>query len=345
MSLLRDNDTKAKIYMDKPPFAAKPVTQMFTNTAGAGLYIHRDFSTPALSNNVTIKSEKGSEVNVGPIGVQIRNEEGDSISLTAMQAGGGFLSPSYAPRSLNIETVGPHEYKCINSDINMRIIDGGDINIENNSTGLMALGVPAGGLNPVPGIFPFSGNVRLKSRYRNIDLAALGDFSNINIVTKNAKIKLSSKGDVEVHTTGRKVPLVGTPMPATGNIKLTSQLGNIELNALGPTGKVRINGTLGVDIGAAGPVTINSGANILMNGAKILRNGVPADVSIPVTHGGGPTAIPLPPLPIPGVVPPIGPTVPEDGSIPDPQNIPLGGPSLNDYMDGSVIGKGLPGAV
>ena len=334
---LRDNDTKAKIYADNPPFSAKPVTQMFTNTAGAGLYLHRDFSTPTLSNNVTLKSETGSEATVGPLGVQIRNEEGDSINLAGTK-GGDF----YADRSLNISTRGPQEYKCTNSDINMRILDGGDINIENNSTGMMSFGTSPGMMpppTPLPGVFPWSGNIRLKSRYRNIDLAALGDFSNINMVTKNAKIKLDTMGNVEVHTTGLKTP-TGVPIPSTGNIKLTSQQGNIELNATGPTGKVRINGTLGVDIGAIGPVAINSGANIDMKGAAILRNGIAADVSIPVGSGGGPTAIPLPPLPIPGVVPPILPTPPAvPPATPAPQNIPPGlGPTLNDYLDGSVLG-------
>jgi hypothetical protein len=237
--------------------------------------------------------------------------------------------------------MGPQEYKCTNSDINMRIVEGGDINIENNSTGIMVLGVASLWVNPAPGAIPFSGNIRLKSRYRNIDLAALGDFSNINIVTKNAKIKLSSAGDVEVHTTGLKAPETGVPIPDTGNIKLTSQQGNIELNAPGPTGKVRINGTLGVDIGAGGPVTVNSGATINMNGQAILRNGLPSQLAIPVGGGssaGWPTATALPPLPIPGVVPPIPPTIPTDGSVPDPQNIPPGGPSLDDYRDGSVAG-------
>ena len=225
----------------------------------------------------------------------------------------------------------------------MKIVDGGDINFENNSTGIMAFGTTPPGMTPppvpLPGVFPWSGNVRLKSRYRNIDLAALGDFSNINIVTKNAKIKISSAGDVEVHTTGLKTPITGVPIPATGNIKLTSQQGNVELNALGPTSMVRINGTLGVDIGSTvAMVNVNAPIAVNLNAAVINRNGVPADVSIPVGHGGGPTAIPLPPAPLPGVVPPILPTIPAGSEIPDPQNIPPGGPTLNDYKDGSVLG-------
>lgn len=318
---LRDNDTKAKIYANNPPFAAKPVTQMFTNTAGAGLYIHRDFSTPTLSNNVTIKAESDSEVSVGPLGVQIRNEEGDSINLAGSK-GGDF----YADRSLNISTRGPQEYKCTNSDINMRVLDGGDINIENNSTGMMSFGTSPGMMpppTPLPGAYPWSGNIRLKSRYRNIDLAALGEFSDINIVTNLAKIKLNqTTGSIDIFTNG-----------PGGNIKMTSMLGNIELNA--PVGKVSVNGGLGVDIGAptgpvninggplvnvgaTGPVTINSGASIDMKGMTITQNGPPV-----FAYAGLATPVPLPPAPALTVVPPLVPTP----------------PMPNDYVDG-YLGPG-----
>lgn len=224
----------------------------------------------------------------------------------------------------------------------MRVIDGGDINIENNSTGVMSFGAAPGmpqPTNPFPGIFPWSGNIRLKSRYRNIDLAALGEFSNINIVTKNAKIKLDSLGNVEVHTTGLKAPITGTPIPSTGNIKLTSQQGNIELDA--PLGKVRINGGIGVDIGASlpvGMVNVNAPVAVNLNAAVLNRNGLPARE--PCTPGNDYTnSTPLPPASLPGVIPPILPTPLADMGIPDPQNIPPGaGPTLNDYRDGSFLG-------
>ena len=301
---LRDNDNKAKIYADNPPFSAKPVTQMFTNTAGAGLYIQRDFATPTMSNNVTLKSEMDAEVNVGALGVQIRNEEGDSINLAGSN-GGDF----YADRSLNISTKGPQEYKCTNSDINMRVIDGGDINIENNSTGVMSFGAAPGmpqPTNPFPGIFPWSGNIRLKSRYRNIDLAALGEFSDINIVTNLAKIKLNqTTGSIDIFTNG-----------PGGNIKMTSMLGNIELNA--PVGQVLINGGTGVSIGATlGTVGINATAQVAMNAASITNNGVA--VTIPLYSSF------LPAVPTPGIIPPLIAALPGANDYNDGYTVPIGG--------------------
>ena len=191
----------------------------------------------------------------------------------------------------------------------MRVIDGGDINIENNSTGMMSFGSAPGmpqPESPFPGIFPWSGNIRLKSRYRNIDLAALGEFSDINIVTNLAKIKLNqTTGSIEIFTNG-----------PGGNIKMTSMLGNIELNA--PVGQVLINGGTGVSIGSTlGPVGINANALVATTAPSITNNGVA--VTIPTFSSFLPVAIPPSPI-----IPPL---------------IAVS-PGANDYSDGYITPAG-----
>jgi len=199
-----NNDTKAKIYGKNQ----KPVTQAFTNTAGAGLYIHRDFEKVPIANDVTLKSEGGNEVNVGSLGVQISNEEGDSVVLT-----GATKNDMYAKRGLYIETTGPQEYKCVNSDINMRILEGGDVNIENNSAGLRSLG-------------KWFGNIRLKSRFRNIDLVAGSPTSNVNIITPGANIQVDGLGNIKILSTG------GLNFNTIGSMNFTSNTGDINLTSL-----------------------------------------------------------------------------------------------------------------
>ena len=138
---------------DVSPYSkGKPVGQRLTNQTGAGLYIQRNFTASKISNNVTLHAETGEEVNVGSIGVQISNPDGDSIVLTGPES-----TEFHSARSLYVNTDGPQEFKCLTGDINMRIDNGGDINIENNSWGL----------NGVP---PWSGNIRLKSRWKDITL-------------------------------------------------------------------------------------------------------------------------------------------------------------------------------
>ena len=132
------------------------------------------FSPSKISNNVTLKAETGAEVNVGALGVHIRNEHGDSLVIT------GEDNEYLAARSMSVETQGPQEYKCTNSDITMRVVEGGDINIENNSTGVASFGDK------------WSGNVRVKSRNKNVELVGLGDESVVNIITNKAKIQVDN---------------------------------------------------------------------------------------------------------------------------------------------------------
>jgi len=229
--VLRSSDSKAKIYNA----SSQPVTQTFTNSTGAGIYIQRDFSVSKISNNVTLRSEGGEEINTGPLGVQIKNAQGDSIVLN-----GSDPNDDYAARSFALETQGPQLFKCIASDINMLVRNGGDINIENNSFGDM-------------GLDKWYGNVRLKSRYRNIDLAAVGDESYVNIFTQGATIQVDSQGTVKIF--------------GQGSIQLESPQ-DISLNA---GGNVNIYGGGGVQVGSGGAVNIN--------GTSIAHNSIPLQYS------------------------------------------------------------------
>ena len=228
---LRSSDPKAQYYNNK----AQPVTQTFTNAVGAGLYIHRDFSKNKISNNVTLKAETGDEINVGPLGFQVRNPQGDSIVLT-----GSKSNDSYTARSLAIETQSMQEYKCTSSDIKIKVVDGGDINILNDSTGSF-------GLNGVGG--KWSGNIRLKSKERNIDLAALGDESHVNIITQGATIQVDSQGTVKI-----------------------SSVSNIQFES---AQSINLNATQGVNIFGGNGVQIGSNGSVNANGSVVNLNGTP----------------------------------------------------------------------
>lgn len=275
---LRSGDLKAKIYNG----SSQPVTQTFTNSAGAGMYIQRDFSKSKISNNVTIKSENDNEINVGAIGVHIRNNEGDSIVLN-----GSEPNDQYAARSFGIETFASQEYKCTNSDIKMKIVDGGDINLENDSTGLFSISGK------------WFGNIRLKSRFRNIDLAALGPGSHVNIYTLGATIQVDSLGNVKIQTAG------SIDFNAGQNINMTAG------------GFVNIAGGIGSRFGTVEGITE-------LNGPTTLINGVPHEHSLQEAGTAGSKA------------PAAGASIPNPGIATTPAIPPFMVP--NDYLDpgGSV---------
>jgi hypothetical protein len=267
-TVIKDNDPKATTYGSQN----KPTTQSFTNTAGAGLYIQRDYSETSIKNNVIVKSESGEEVNVGPLGVQITNNEGDSIVLNGTDS-----NDAYAGRSLNITTKTSQQYLCLNSDINIRVKDGGDINIENNSTGTMS-------------ITPQHGNIRLKSRYKDITLTA-GHFGNtktgnIHIVTPQGKIRIDGQtGVIELFS--------------LNNIKLNAP--NIDINA---ANRLSLNAGVAVDIGADVSATFNGGNLTQVNSQNILQLNATTHLTdgIPLKHinpTGDIGVTPLPGLPVP----------------------------------------------
>ena len=244
---LRSSDSKASIYNKNN----KPVTQTFTNPVGAGLYIQRDFSDSKISN----------KVNVGPLGFQVRNAQGDSIVLT-----GSEPNDAYAAQSLSIETLSTQEYKCTSSDIKMKIVDGGDINIENDSTGLFSISGK------------WYGNVRLKSANRNIDLAALGPESNVNIITNTAKIKVNgSTGQVEI-------------------------FGNSDVS-INSTGSLSLNAGADISLNAGGPLSLNAQGLTSVNGAAVSLNGLAVTTLNPT--GGDISVV----TPIPGNASPAAPSI------------------------------------
>jgi len=309
---------------DRPIYGSrnKPVTQTFTNIAGAGLYITRDIngkaSPPRITNEVTLKAESGNMISTGSTGTQIRNEHGDCIVLN------GEGNDNYGGRSLNISTRSDQEYKSEIGDVTMKVLDGGDINIINDSTGwnsIGAIGANAGAFTvPTPpgtagGLFPWSGNVRLKSKWRNIDLAAEGPASKINIVTNTAKIQVDA--------------LTGSISIFGGTSLSLNSPGAISLNA---GGAISLNAVGAVTIGAGGMVDINSALVTQVRSSTLTQLAGPISFgTIPITtiNPRGETQVDYAPTPqLPPTPPIILPPAPNDylDGIPKPDTgLPEGG--------------------
>jgi hypothetical protein len=301
---------------DRPIYGSrnKPVTQTFTNIAGAGLYVTRDIngkaSPPRITNEVTLKAESGNMISTGSTGTQIRNEHGDCIILN------GEGTDNYGGRSLNISTRSDQEYRSEIGDVTMKVLDGGDINIINDSTGWNSIGAvgataepPAFPTVPKPpdvagGLFPWSGNVRLKSKWRNIDLAAEGPMSKINIVTNTAKIQVDA--------------LTGSINIFGGTSLSLNSLGSISLNA---ATSISLNAGGFLSLNSVGLTSVNSGTvtNISSAGTTNIEGAITFG-GIPITtiNPAGTSQTPYVPSPI---VPPVPP-------VPIP-------PGPNDYLDGT----------
>lgn len=266
---IRSNDPKAQIYGEN----SKPVTQTFTNSTGAGLYIQREFTKSQIKNNVTLKAEGGTEVNVGPLGLQMRNEDGDCIILNGPEP-----NDAYGARSLVVETFNSQIYKCIAGNIDIRLTQGGDINIENTSFGLYSLP-------------PWFGNVRIKSKYKDISLVTTGPTGKVNIVTNGTQVQIDAFGGVKIVTPG------SIDFQAAQDINIQSTAGS-----------VNIVGALGANLGSPLNTNIDSGTQVAINGQKQDWNAGPPGV--PFTNST--------PIPYPGPVRPVTPPVITPNDYGDP---------------------------
>ena len=178
---------------------------------------------------------------------------------------------------------------CLTGDIGIKIRNGGDINIENNTDGTNSLAyqlATGAGLgfaptppNPQPGAFPWAGNVRLKSRYRNIDLAALGDYSRINLITNSGKIIIDnllnkidivSNGDINFQST-------------SGSINFNAPLGDINMFSNSPAGSINLNSGSLIATNSIGTFINNVPIQYTPNGIDPLTGNTPIFASVPAT--------------------------------------------------------------
>jgi hypothetical protein len=304
--ILGDQNPDSTIYDEN---TSNPTKFEFRGSNGA-IEIQKKYSPRRIQDDITVAHDKGSEVNVGAGGIQMKNEDGKAKIIIS----DGDLNTNdkgNAANEIELASTGPINSYCKSSYIRQTIEEGTDFLIENKSVGVNGLGAfldpvdgpmlplrkrgrnlnlargvvaktetPADFMSPAtdhpealgnpqePGFTPRSGNVRVKSNYREIDLVAPGRFGAVNLITKTAKIKVDNyTGDIEIESIG---PNINTGLgagklvdpipdsPGGGNIILKSYTGSISLQA--PTGTISLNAA-NVEVNATNTADINAGTN------------------------------------------------------------------------------------
>ena len=171
--------------------------------------------------------------------ILIQNDHGDRIILTSkLQASDGLPK-----RALEVETHGPQKYICGESQMDLLVFDGRELNIENKSTGHNA--------NPT---YPERcGNVNIQSRYNDVNIFSGKPEGRIFIETLNengndqvieiethgdetCKIRIRSTGKVDILAEGEDgIGIAATQGPidimAKGDVNISSQQGEINLKS------------------------------------------------------------------------------------------------------------------
>ena len=175
--------------------------------------------------------------------ILLQNEHGDHIKLATTG-----VPPLQAARSLDIWTVGPQAYTTKSSQMDLRVVDGLNLDIVNTSTGQMAAESP--GFTGPPSTD--WGKVNILAQNNDITITAnkgagtaMEDIPSIFISTNgnDSLIQINSRGRMEVQI-NKSINIVSETndiniIAQKGNINLTADEGDINLST--PQGKIYLN--------------------------------------------------------------------------------------------------------
>ena len=169
---------------------------------------------------------------------------------------------------IQVKSSGPHNYTCMQSHMDIRVVEGTDITIENNSTGKM-------GQTPSEDQWPNGseqqppkrwGGVYVRSENGDVSLASKAEDGRIFITTPNSQIQIQEGeggvSDIIIKTNGK--------------ISMEGEQG-IDLRS---NGAIRIEAGEDVDIQAggqfkstsSGQASISSGDQVAVDGSEVHLN-------------------------------------------------------------------------
>lgn len=240
----------------------KPVKTQYCNQVGAGLDITRNYK-PApnkLVTSVNLKSEGGKKVGLddspGVEAVIVRNQHGDGILVK------GDADDIFPSRCIHVTSNGKQDYTVMESSMDLRVVEGLDLTIENTSTGAM-------GTTPSEQYRPNKdnsnaglpcrrwGGIYLRSEQGDVSISSKGDDGRIFIVTPKARIQINEDGEVDISSTA------SIQLSATGDINMEGSNVNIKAR----DGFIRLESVTDVSLltGTGGSVNIDGGPNINLN--------------------------------------------------------------------------------
>lgn len=226
-----------------------PTTMMFKNDLGAGLDIKDFRGKNAITNqpepivsHVELQSANGHKLLLGASPemncVMLQTKDKDGIVIGGPVPIGSLGKPGipYAKGQITITSLYDHLCTVKKGSYKLKIKDGRDITIENNSRGTFNIFQQDPTQFQGPGAKPSLqfGNLNLISKFRDINIYTDNPvpgvmpppgFSNIYISTSNGTIQIKSGGDVVILSNGN------TTVQSVGDLNLVSQTGNVNIQA------------------------------------------------------------------------------------------------------------------
>jgi hypothetical protein len=252
-----------QIYTDE----GSPRAIYFTDFKGAGLKISNYFNKAGdpINSKVQLKSVQGHKLvlsdNPDLDCVILRNKDGDGMTITSNR------NSVHSSNSIDVKSKNTIRQTSDQGEMRMTVVDGRDLTIENQSTGINA--DPLG---------PY-GNINLVASWKDINIytqgisnPVAGDAGRILISTPEGVIQLKSGiNGITLYTAGNvniAAPTGDINIEAGGNINLNAGLSvNIKSgveSSLTSLGKAVVAGGAGADVGITGtPLNLNTAGEIL----------------------------------------------------------------------------------
>jgi hypothetical protein len=205
---------------------AKPQRVVFGDNKGNKLIFDNRYDKKIISAKTQLESGGGKVVGLndspGIDSVIVRTEHGDGLCISADKSD---IMPS---QSSELNTRGSQAYVARESSIDIVVLDGRDISVENKSTGANSDGVTGQ-----------YGNINITSQNKDISINADGFQGRIFLNTPDSTVQINTDGIVIFSKKDIKINTIGSiDLKATENV-------NIE------GANVNINGLVGVNIKAA----------------------------------------------------------------------------------------------
>lgn len=243
----------------------RPQKVIVQDTKGNKLTLSSEYTSKYVNVKAQLESSLGKKLTLSDSpdknSIMLKNEHGDGLKVTTTSDN---ISPA---RSIELECKGPQKIISRSSEIELRVNDGRDITIENNSTGIR--------LDPTA---PLEyGNVNLISAERDINLAAKGSFGKIFLdsLGPGGHIQIDSGGTITIWSVGAlKIKCGSLDLKSDSNVSIESG-GNLNLKARGAVvvqgNNTSIGGDSTVTIEGPSRLDLNSGSRVVAPEANVLE--------------------------------------------------------------------------
>ena len=261
-----------------------PMRQSFKGMNGGGLTMSEEYNPTFISKKTELHSEVNKKVSLvdSPAIDSIILDSGNGSKITLSDNPQNQSIPS---RAVQVESVGPQKYINVESQTDIVVVDGRELQVLNNSTGSNA---PQGSPN-------LAGNVNIQSKWKDVNVFSQAEQGRIFIQCLNED---GSDQVIQIETKGSGGAI---RIKTGGNVEIEADAIAVQTNTLDVNATAQINmqsPTINLN-GIVNAPLVNSSFNGNLNGTAAFAT----------TAGTAPLGAAVPVIGAVPVVPPVIPNI------------------------------------